>query len=95
MFFCNEQNFSVEALHLHGANIVNFQLALGDQRWYIVGCYISPDNATTIEGVVADIRQRPRGAAMLVTGNFNSKLASLEGHVRDEVIAAALSTAGL
>ena len=35
VFFCEADHFSVEALHLHGANAVSFQLALGGQRWCI------------------------------------------------------------
>ena len=53
---------------------VSFQLASGGQRWHIVGCYLSPYNASTIEGVVAAIVQRPRGGALLVVGDFNTDL---------------------
>ena len=41
------------------------------------------------------IRQRPRGAALLVAGESNADLAAPEGNVRDEDITAALSTTGL
>ena len=32
------EHFFVEALHTYGANVVVFQLVLGDRRWFIVGC---------------------------------------------------------
>ena len=56
---------------------------------------MASDDASTILDVVADISQRVRGSALLVTGNFNSGLATPEGNVRDEAIASALSMAGL
>ena len=57
------KHFSVEALQTYRANIVIFQLASGDRRWFIMGCYLAPDNASTIEDIVATIRQRLRGGA--------------------------------
>ena len=51
---------------------VRFQLASGGQRWHIVGCYLSPYNASSIEDVVTAIIQRPRGGALLVVVDFNT-----------------------
>ena len=48
------------------------------RRWYIVGCYLAPDDALIIEGVVAAIGKRPQGAALLVVGYFNTALAAPE-----------------
>ena len=84
------ENFSVEDLQTHGANIVSFHLASGNRWWYIVGCYFPPDDASTIEDVVAAIGNWPWGAALLVVGYFNTKLDAPEGPERDEGIAAAL-----
>ena len=66
VFYCAAKHFSVEVLQLYDANSVSFQLALGGQRWYIVGCYLSPYDASTIEDVVAAISQRPRGDALSI-----------------------------
>ena len=57
-----EEHFSMEALQIYDGNVVIFQMAPGGQRWKIVGCYLAPDDASTIEDVVAAISQRPRGA---------------------------------
>ena len=76
VFFRAAEHFYVEALHLHGANVVIFQMASGVHRWYIMGCYLDPDYDLNLEGVVAAISQRPRGAALLVARNFNSDLAA-------------------
>ena len=48
VFYRAEEHFYVEALHLYGANVVSFQLELDGQRWYLVGCYLAPDKASTI-----------------------------------------------
>ena len=84
VFFHAEKQFSVEVLCLHGTNFVIFYLASGSQWWYIVGYYLAPDDASTIEDVVAAVSKQPRGVALLVAGNFNTDLAAPEGHVQGE-----------
>ena len=75
-------HFTVEAVQKFGPNVVGFQLATGERRWYIVGCYLAPDDTWTIESVVAALKELPRGAELLVVGDFNAKLAEPEGDRR-------------
>ena len=56
---------------------------------------MAPEDASTIEDVIATISKRPHGATLLVVGNFNTDLAALEGRERDEGIAADLVEEGL
>ena len=56
-----------------------------------MGCYLSLDNASTIEDIVAAINKRNRGGALLVVGYFNTNPAAPEGRERDEGIAASIS----
>ena len=80
VFYRAEEIFSVEHLHTYGENVVSFQMASGDRQWFIAGCYFAPDNSATIEDIVADISQQPRGGgALLVVGDSNTNLASPEG----------------
>ena len=65
-----------------GPNVIGFQLATGARRWYIVGCYLAPDNTSMMERVVEALRSRPRGAELLVAGDFNMNLATPEGDRR-------------
>ena len=51
-----------------------FHLSTGERWWYIVGCYLAPDDTSTIESVVAALKERPRGAGLLVVGDFNVNL---------------------
>ena len=60
-----------------------------------MGCYITTNDASNIEDVIAAICRRHRGAELLVVSNFNKDLDELKGSVRAEEIAAELATAGL
>ena len=88
-------HFVVEAVQKFGPNAVGFQLATGERRWYIVGCYLAPDDALTIISVVAALKERPWGAKLLVAGDFNTNLLEPKGSGRGEEIAATLVTGGL
>ena len=50
------EHFTLEALRLHGLNVIKFQLELGGQRSYVVRCYLVPGNTSTTDAVVATIR---------------------------------------
>ena len=74
MFYWPAPHFVVEAVQQFGPNIVGFHLETGERRWYIVEFYLTPDDTSTIESVVAAIKERPRGTELLVAGDFNLKL---------------------
>ena len=59
VFYRAVKHFSVKALWMYGANVVSFQLVSSGLWWFIMGCYLTPDNASTIEDVVVAIRQHP------------------------------------
>ena len=80
---------------MFGTNVVGFQMSTGERRWYIEGCYLAPDNTLTIESVVAALNERPRGAELLVAGDFNVNLLEPEGNRRGEDIAAAMAAEGI
>ena len=88
-------HFAVEAVQQFGPNVVGFHLATGERRWYIVGCYLSPDDTLTIESVVATLKERPRVAELLVAGDFNVNLLEPEGYRRGDDTVAAVATRGL
>ena len=74
VFYGTAPHFAVEAVQQLGPNVVGFQLETGERRWYIVGCYLIPNNISKIKSVVAAPKERPRGAELLVAGDFNVKL---------------------
>ena len=85
----------MEAVQQFGPNVIGFQLATGARRWYIVGCYLAPDDTLTIERVDEALRERPKGEELLVAGDLNINFAEPEGDRREEDIAATLETEGL
>ena len=60
-----------------------------------MGCKLNPDDTLKIENVVAALKECPRGAALLVAGDFNVNLAEPEGDRREEDITADMATEGL
>ena len=92
--FCREaDHFAIEELRLHGPNVIIFHLVAWRQRWHVVGCYISPSNASTIEDVSAAIRDENYGTELLLVGNLNANLADPEGIPQAEAIADKLAAA--
>ena len=55
-FYRKAEHFTVEELHLHGPNVITFQLVTGRRRWNVVGCYIASSDASAIEDVDVAIR---------------------------------------
>ena len=64
--------FAVEAVREYGPNVMSFEVATGARRWYIIGCYLAPDDNLTIERVVAALRDRPKGTVLVVAGGLNT-----------------------
>ena len=95
VFYLPAPHFAVDVVQKFGPNVVGFQIETGEQQWYIVGCYLVPNYTSTIESVVATLKERPKGAELLVTGDFNANLVEPEGDRRGEDIAEALATEGL
>ena len=85
----------MEADHQFGPNIVIFQLASGERQWYIVGCYLAPQNTLTVESLIATLKERPRGSTLLVVGDSNKNQLEPEGNQGGKDIVAALVTEGL
>ena len=88
-------HFVVEEVQQFGPNVIGFQLVTGARRWCIVGCYLAPDDTSTIERFVEALRERPKEAELLVEGDLNINFAAPEGDRREEDIAATLTTEGL
>ena len=91
ILYWTAKHFYLEEFQAYGENVVSSQLASGYRRWYIVGCYLAPDDASTVEDVVADIGKQHQGGALLMLVDFNTSLVAPEGQERDEGIPEALA----
>ena len=74
LFYREGADFAVEEVRLYGPNVISFEVVTGRRRWYIIGCYIAPDDARTIERVVTALGDHPRGTALIVAGDLNTDL---------------------
>ena len=95
MFYQPAPHFAVEAVQHFGTNFLGFQILTGEQRCYIVGCYLAPYNTSSIENVVAVLKEWLQGAELLVAGDFNAKLSETEDNPRGEDIPAEMAAEGL
>ena len=55
-------HFAVEAVQKFGPNVIGFQLVTGARLWYIVGCYLAPEDTSKIERSVEALKELPKGA---------------------------------
>ena len=62
---------------------------------HVLGCYIAPDYASTIEIIVEAGRHIPQWAMLLLADNFIAYLTDTKGDFGDKYIAMALAIAGL
>ena len=67
----------------------------GRRRWYIIGCYLAPDDAQTIERVVTALGDQPKGTALVVVGDLNTDLGDVDCDRRGAEIVAEITEAGL
>ena len=90
VFYRSSPHYALEAVQKFGPNFVGFQLAAGEQGWYIIRYYLTPNNTLTIESFVAALKECPRGTKMLVEGDLNVKLGKTELDQKEDVISEVL-----
>ena len=76
----------VEAEKQWHANVMSIHVVTGNTRYYIVGCYLPPDNLHSLEFVKKAWSQRRSGAIPLLIGDFNVDLDS-PNNSRADIIA--------
>ena len=72
IFYRSEPHFVVVVVvEKFVPNVIGFQLATRARRWYIVGVYLAPEDTTMMKRVSEALWSKPRGAELLVAGDFN------------------------
>ena len=71
------EGLAVEEVSPYGPNVLSFEVVSGRRRWYIIRCYLAPDDARTIERVVTALGDQPRGTALIVAGDLNNDLGDM------------------
>ena len=82
LLYRTSAQFAVEEVREYGPNVLSFEVVTGRRRWYIIGCYITPDKARTIERVFMALGYQPRGTALIVAGDFNTDLGEMASNGR-------------
>ena len=95
LFYRNSLAFAVEVIHQFGANVIECQLATGDRRWYIVGCYLVPGDGATIWDMEVAMAELQSGTDLIVAGDLNVDVRRTGRKGRGEEIAATVEMAGL
>ncbi len=75
LFWRASKTHEIEEVEMRGPNVLSFQLISGATQWYIVGCYILPNNLTTTTHVKQAWQACPRGCLPILLGNLNVNLA--------------------
>ncbi len=94
LFWRASDLYEVKEVELRGPNVLSFQLVLGATRYYIVGCYIPPNNLTTLTHVKQAWMACPKGCLPIVLGDLNVNLATLHKE-QDETITKQVDTMNL
>ena len=79
LFYREGADFAIEEVRPYGPNVIRFEVVTGRRRWYIIGCYLAPDDARTIERVVTALSDQPRGTALIVAGTTRSVVQASSG----------------
>ena len=76
-------------------NVIAFQMATGERRWYIMRCYLASDDGTTIRNVVVAMVKKLRGTGLIVAGDLNMDFGKEDGRGQKKEIATVMVMEGL
>jgi hypothetical protein len=83
---CAPQSYVVEDWRIRGPNVLTFVLVTGSCQFFAVGCYIPPNNLSTLTTIEQAWNKCPRRHIPLLLGNLNVNLHSPRDE-RDKQIA--------
>ena len=66
-----DQGFLVEAAHIVSPNVLTFQLITGEDRFYVIGAYISPADTAGVDDLCVTWAQCPPNCKLLLLGDLN------------------------
>jgi len=76
LFWRTSGTYEIEVVEICGPNVLSFQLVSGAARWYIIGCYIPPNDSTTLTHIDEAWRACPKGWFPILLGDLNVNLAA-------------------
>jgi len=89
LFWRPNKSYEVEDWRVRGPNVLSFVIVTGGARYYAVGCYIPPDDRSTLATIVQAWSECPKGHTPFLLGDLNVNLRAPRDD-RDEQIAEAV-----
>ena len=86
LFWRPNKSYMVEDWQIRGPNVLTFVLVTGSCQFFAVGCYIPPNDLSTLTAIEQAWNKCPRGHVPLLIGDLNVNLRSPRDE-RDEQIA--------
>jgi hypothetical protein len=86
LFWRPSKSYVVKDWRIRGPNVLTFVLVTGSYQFFAVGCYIPPNDLSTLTTIEQAWNKCPRGHILLLLGNMNINLHSPRDE-RDEQIA--------
>jgi hypothetical protein len=86
LFWKPNKLYDIKEWQVRGPNVITFVVVTGVERYYAVGCYIPPNNLTTLTHVEGAWNNCPKGHIPILLGDLNINLVSPRNE-QDEMIA--------
>jgi endonuclease/exonuclease/phosphatase family metal-dependent hydrolase len=86
LFWRGNISYEVEETRIWGPNVISLHLMLGATRFFVVGCYIPPNDLEALACVNKAWRECPAGAHPILVGDLNVNLRAPRTE-REETIA--------
>ena len=74
LFWRPNKSYKVKDWRVRGPNMLSFVIVTGGQRFYALGCYILPNNLSTLPIIVQAWNKCPSGHTPIFLGNLNVNL---------------------
>jgi hypothetical protein len=74
LFWQPNKSYDVEDWQIRGPNVLLFTIVMGSQQFFAMGCYIPPNNLSTLQHIVQAWNECPRGHIPILLGNLNINL---------------------
>ncbi len=86
LFWKPNKLYEIKEWQVRGPNVITFVVVMGVERYYAVGCYILPNNLTTLTHVEGAWNDCPKRHIPILLGDLNINLVSPQNK-QDEMIA--------
>ena len=71
MIWIEETGWKLESIVNFSLNVASFLLTLVLRRWYVVGAYVPPNNASAVYGMEQDLEAAQRRLEAILLGDIN------------------------